>query len=170
MEIQVAQISEDEGLDIHHLYPEGEPPLSEDAQLVGRTELDLQATRAAEKVRLVGSLNATVGFECGRCLTPLSANVEQSFELLYLPPLGAGDEHELHDDDLAIAFYQGDAIDLDDLVREQVELALPMTRLCSEACRGLCAECGANLNQGDCACATEATDPRWAALKDLTGH
>lgn len=170
MEIQVAQISEDEGLTIHHLYPEGEPTLDEDARLIGRTELDVQATRAAEKVRLVGSLNATVGFECGRCLTPLTAKVEQSFDLLYLPPLGAGDEHELKDDDLSIAFYQGAAIDIDDLVREQVELALPMTRLCGEGCRGLCAECGANLNSGDCACTVEAADPRWAALKDLTRH
>jgi len=170
MEIQVAQISEDEGLNLHHVYPEGEPTLGEDARLIGQTELDLQATRAAEQVRLVGHFDATVGFECGRCLTPLSIKVEQSFDLLYLPPLGAGDEHELHDDDLSIAFYQGDAIDIDDLVREQVELALPMTRLCSEACRGLCDQCGANLNQGDCACTAEVTDPRWAALKDFTKH
>jgi len=170
MEIQVAQISEDDGLNAHHLYPEGEPTLDEDARLLGQTELDLQATRAAEKVRLVGHLDATVGFECGRCLTPLTTKVEQSFDLLYLPPLGAGDEHELHDDDLSIAFYQGDAIDIDDLVREQFELALPMTRLCSEACRGLCEQCGANLNQGDCACTAKAIDPRWAALKDFTKH
>jgi uncharacterized protein len=170
MEIQVAQISEDEGLEIRHLYPEGEPALGEDARLVGPTEVDLQATRAAEKVRLVGSLTATVAFECDRCLAPLSAKVEQSFDLLYLPPLGVGEEHELDDDDLAVSFYQGQAIDLDDLVREQVELTLPMARLCGEACRGLCAECGANLNEGQCACAAEAIDPRWAALKDLTKH
>jgi uncharacterized protein len=171
MEIQVAQISEDEGLDIHHLYPEGEPILGEDTHLIGQTEVDVQATRAAEKVRLVGSMKATVAFECDRCLSPLSAKVEQSFDLLYLPPLGVGEEHELHDDDLSTAFYQGQAIDLDDLVREQVELALPMTRLCSAECRGLCVECGANLNRGECACAIEQVDPRWAALKDLkTNH
>lgn len=168
MEIQVAQISEDEGLDVHHLYPEGKPVLGDDARLVGQTEVDLQAIRAAEKVRLVGSLAANVAFECDRCLAPLAAKVEQSFDLLYLPPLGAGEEHELHDDDLSIAFYQGQAIDLDDLVREQIELALPMARLCGEACRGLCEHCGANLNEGQCACAAKAIDPRWAALKDLT--
>jgi DUF177 domain-containing protein len=168
MEIQVAQISEDEGLEVHHLYPEGEPVLGEDTRLVGQTGVDLQATRAAEKVRLVGSLQATVAFECDRCLAPLSAKVEQSFDLLYLPPLGAGEEHELHDDDLSTAFYQGQAIDIDDLVREQVELALPMARVCSETCRGLCEQCGANLNEGQCACAAERTDPRWAALKDFT--
>jgi uncharacterized protein len=167
MEIQVAQISEDEGLDIRHLYPAGEPVLGEDARLIGQTEIDLQATRAGEKVELVGSLRATVSFECDRCLKPLSTPIEQSFDLLYLPPLGAGEEHELHDDDLDIAFYQGQAIDVDDLVREQVELALPMARLCSENCLGLCPECGANLNDGACSCATEQIDPRWAALKDF---
>src|SRR5437764_12974687 len=171
MEIQVAQISEEDGLDIHHLYPEGKPVLGEDTRLIGQTEIDLQATRAAQQVQLVGSVTATVGFECDRCLTPLSAKVEQSFDLLYLPPLGAGDEHELHDDDLSIAFYPGETIDVDDLVREQVELALPMARLCSAACRGLCPQCGANLNQGECACAAEQIDPRWTALKDLkTNH
>jgi len=171
MEIQVAQISEEDGLDIHHLYPEGKPVLGEDTRLIGQTEIDLQATRAAEQVQLVGSVNATVGFECDRCLTPLSTKIEQSFDLLYLPPLGAGEEHELHGDDLSIAFYQGQTIDVDDLVREQVELTLPMARLCSEACRGLCPQCGANLNQGECACALEQIDPRWAALKDFkTNH
>ena len=96
MEIQVAQISEDEGLDIHHLYPEGEPVLGEDARLVGHTEVDVQATRAAEKVQLVGSVTATVAFECDRCLSPLAAKVEQSFDLLYLPPLAASAVESSH--------------------------------------------------------------------------
>ena len=167
MEIQVAQISEDEGLEIHHQYPEGEPKLGDYSHLVGEAVIDVQATRAAEKVRLLGSVAATVEFECDRCLKPLSTQVDQSFDLLYLPPLGVGDEHELHDDDLSVAFYQGQTISLDDLVREQVELTLPMARLCKEDCLGLCPECGANLNETVCTCREEATDPRWAALKDF---
>lgn len=168
MKINVAQISEDEGLNIHHLYTEGEPQLeSEDSRLVGRPELDLQATRASDKVRLVGSINALVAFECDRCLKPIEMPVSQSFDLVYLPPLGIGDEHELGDQDLDTGFYQGEAIDVDDLVREQVELALPMARLCTEECQGLCPECGANLNQGRCSCTSEESDPRWAALRQL---
>ena len=54
-----------------------------------------------------------------------------------------------------MAFYSDQIIDVDDLVREQIELALPMSRLCSDDCRGLCPECGANLNEGDCACARD---------------
>jgi uncharacterized protein len=97
----------------------------------------------------------------------LSVAVEQSFDLLYLPPLKAGDERELSADDLSIGFYQDGTIDLDDVVREQVELALPMARLCTEECEGLCPDCGANLNDAECACKLNRADERWAALSEL---
>jgi len=168
MKIVVAQISEDEGLSFHHLYPEGEPDLlGGDGHVIGRPEISLQAARADEKVELTGSVTAVVGFECDRCLKPLSVPVEQSFELLYVPPLKAGDEKELGEDDLSIGFYQGESIDVDDLVREQIELALPMARLCGEGCRGLCPDCGANLNDRVCGCNEKQLDPRWAALSDF---
>ena len=171
MNVNVAQISEDEGLNIHHLYAEGEPGLSgDDSRLAGRTSLDMQATRAGQQVRLAGSISAIVEFDCDRCLKPLSVAVDQSFDLLYIPPLGSEEEHELGEDDLSIAFYQGDQIDVDDLVREQIELALPMARLCSDECRGLCPDCGANLNEAECACKLEQVDPRWAALKELKSN
>ncbi|HEX8089690.1 MAG TPA: DUF177 domain-containing protein [Blastocatellia bacterium] len=171
MKISISKISEDEGLNIHHLYPDGEPDLSGgDARLVGRPELDLQATRAGDEVRVVGHLKATVEIACDRCLKPLTMPVDQSFDLLYVPPAKTSEEKELGDDDLSIAFYQDEAIDVDDLVREQVELALPMARLCGEECRGLCPECGANLNEGDCLCSDERVDPRWGALKELKSN
>jgi len=168
MKIVVAQVSEDEGLSFNHLYPEGEPDLlGGDGHVIGRPEVSLQAARADEKVELKGSLTAVVGFECDRCLKPLSVPIKQSFDLLYVPPLKAGEENELGEDDLSIGFYQGESIDVDDLVREQIELALPMSRLCDDACRGLCPECGANLNDRTCSCDEKQIDPRWAALTDL---
>lgn len=168
MMIHIAQISEDEGLNIQHLYPAGEPALSGgECRLAGRSELDLQATRAGREVNLVGRVTARVEVECDRCLQPVAVTVAPRFDLLYLPPLGTGDEHELGADDLVVAFYQDDAIDVDDLVREQVELALPMSRLCREDCRGLCPECGANFNAEDCACTEQPSDLRWAALEAL---
>jgi uncharacterized protein len=168
MNIHVSQISEDDGLSIRHLYPEGEPALEgQESRLVGETSLNARATREGEKVRLVGSLSATVRIECDRCLTPIIVPIDQSFDLLYVPPLGAGaqEEHELGDKDLSVAFYHNQTIDCDDLVREQVELTLPMARLCGDDCRGLCPQCGANLNEGQCACTTDQGDGRWAALK-----
>jgi uncharacterized protein len=173
MNINIAQISEDEGLNIEHVYPEGEPRLeSEDSRITGRPAINIQATRAGAEVRLVGDVKADVQFDCDRCLAPTAIPVAQSFDLLYVPAAkpGAGDEKELGDDDLSIAFYQGEVIDVDELVREQVELALPMARVCDEQCRGLCPECGANLNQAECACAVEEADLRWAALRNLKSN
>src|SRR2546423_15017742 len=107
MNIDVARISEDEGLDIHHLYREGELALrGNESRLVGRPELTMQATRAGEKVRLVGSLTASVDFACDRCLNPLAVPIEQSFDLLYVPAMTTEEEKELGEDDLSIAFYQ----------------------------------------------------------------
>lgn len=170
MKIQVSQIREDEGLRVRHLYPKGEPGLvGDDAHISGLTSLELVATRDGDQVKLVGQVKADVQIECDRCLAPVAVTVDQSFDLLYIPASAsrAPEEGELADDDLSAAPYEGDLIDLDDVVREQVELAIPMARLCSEECKGLCPECGVNLNEGDCGCSIEQIDPRWAALKLL---
>jgi uncharacterized protein len=99
-------------------------------------------------------------------LNPVQVTVAQEFDLLYLPlPSRPREETELGAGDLEVAFYQGQSIDIDDVVREQVELALPMAKLCGESCRGLCLRCGANLNQGACACDQKQSDMRWADLE-----
>jgi uncharacterized protein len=170
MVVNVKQIDEQDGLEVHHLYAEGEPELrSEDSRIIGRPALDLQATRDGDKVDLVGSVKATIEQDCDRCLTAFSTALNQSFDLSYVParPASPMEEKELGGDDLSTAFYQGEEIDLDDLVREQIELALPMSRLCKSDCRGLCPECGANLNEQECNCTVEQIDPRWSALKEL---
>jgi uncharacterized protein len=168
MNIVVAQISEDEGLNVHHLYQEGDPDLAGgEGHLIGQCELTLRATRTDAKVALVGRVNAVVEFECDRCLTSLSIPVQAPFDLLYVPPIGTADERELAENDLSLSFYQDGIINVDDLTREQIELALPMARLCSDDCRGLCPRCGANLNSGECACREEQVDARWAPLKEL---
>lgn len=171
MKISVAQIDEDEGLRLRHIYGEGEPALEvEDSRLTGRAELDLSANRDGARVKLVGNVKATIEYDCDRCLGPQSVKVDQDFDLLYLPPAGNEGEHELGEPDLLVGFYQGEFIDADDLVREQVMLALPMVKLCGEGCRGLCAGCGANLNLGECSCSVEQGDPRWEALRRLKSN
>jgi uncharacterized protein len=76
-------------------------------------------------------------------------------------------EHEMDDEDLETSYYRDDQIDLSELLREQFYLALPMKPLCRDDCRGLCPECGINLNAGTCTCAPTWEDPRLAALKEL---
>lgn len=174
MELNVSQIDELDGLNLNHQYPEGEINLvAGDGKIVGRTALSLFATREGEEILLRGTVKANVQFECDRCLSDAVVPVTQSFDLLYLPApqnRHPREEHELTEDDLSIVYYQGHALNLDDLVREQIELTLPMTRVCKEGCKGLCPECGANLNEGTCACSAAPVDPRWAALKELKNN
>ena len=119
------------------------------------------------RFRLTGDLETTLEMACSRCLEPFAVPVAASFDLRYVPHaqnVGEG-EREIEEDDLATAFYEDETIDLGQLMREQFYLALPMKPLCGDACRGLCAECGANLNQTECRHESVWEDPRLAGLK-----
>jgi uncharacterized protein len=66
-----------------------------------------------------------------------------------------------------MGFYEGDGLELNDVLREFVLLALPMQKLCTENCKGICPVCGQNRNQSECSCQSNAGDDRWAALKEI---
>jgi uncharacterized protein len=149
-----------------------------------RQRTPLQATGRAELVeehhgkheiikdiRLRGHVAAGLELSCARCLEPVPQDVTRDFELLYRPlGVDAGrDEISVTDAEAEIGYYQGDGLLLEDVVREQVLLALPLKVTCTEDCRGLCLHCGKNLNQEQCSCKVPMEDPRWAALKDLRG-
>ena len=95
--------------------------------------------------------------------------VDARWELRYVPATEAAAEpdREITDDDLTTAFYRDESLDLIEMLREQFQLVLPMKPLCAESCRGLCPECGANLNRTECACQPRWEDPRLAPLKGL---
>ena len=71
------------------------------------------------------------------------------------------------EDDLDTSVYRDDQIDVNEVLREQFYLALPMKPLCREACAGLCPQCGTNRNSGTCSCETQSGDPRLAPLRGL---
>jgi uncharacterized protein len=120
-------------------------------------------------IRLRGRLSAKLELQCARCLEPVPQDVNREFELLYRPlGVDAGrDELSVTDAEAEIGYYQGDGILLEDVLREQVLLALPLKVTCSEDCRGLCLHCGKNLNQEQCSCTVPMEDPRWAALREI---
>ena len=123
-------------------------------------------------IRLRGRLSTGLELQCARCLEPVPQEIARDFELLYRP-LGADagrDELSVTDAEAEIGYYQGDGILLEDVLREQVLLGLPLKVICREDCRGLCPHCGKNLNQERCSCAVPAEDPRWSALKDIRGR
>jgi uncharacterized protein len=123
-------------------------------------------------IRLRGRLAAGLELQCARCLDPVKQDVKREFELLYRPlGVDAGrDEISVTDAEAEIGYYQGEGILLEDVLREQVLLALPMRITCRDDCKGLCPQCGKNLNQEQCACAIPMEDPRWNALKEIRGR
>lgn len=116
-----------------------------------------------------GTLNGTLHVPCSRCLETYALPLSSHLDVRLLPAahLEGSDEHEVHDDDLAVEFYENDTVDVGALVREQCYLALPMKPLCNPDCRGLCPQCGTNLNDSSCECDQSWVDPRLAALKAL---
>jgi uncharacterized protein len=121
------------------------------------------------RYRVAGHLTGEVEVSCSRCVEPFTLPIGSDFDLRYVPRsenVGEG-EREVGEDDLATAFYDGDEIDLGHLIMEQFQLSLPMKALCKDDCKGLCPNCGTNLNTGSCDCNAKWEDPRFAALRNL---
>lgn len=137
-------------------------------RVVTPVDLKLKVAKDKDRFRLIGRVSTVLELPCSRCVEPFTMTVDAPFDLRYLPQSeNAGDEREVEDDDLSDAFYRDDAIDLGQLMEEQFYLALPMKPLCTPDCKGLCPNCGTNLNVATCDCQVRWEDPRLAALKAL---
>ncbi|HEY8148649.1 MAG TPA: DUF177 domain-containing protein [Vicinamibacteria bacterium] len=174
-------------LSIRDIPPEGKPidvPLDPGAvHLEGEDEFALVGGRLVgrvekgedEAVHFRGRLQAQLGLHCGRCLEAFVKELDEDLDLFFMPRGAQPDadeeeqEVELSDRDMVVAYYDHDRIDLGEMVREQMHLALPLRRLCREDCRGLCPSCGVNRNTGSCDCQpTEAVeDERLAPLRKI---
>jgi uncharacterized protein len=120
-------------------------------------------------IRVAGDLRTRVELSCARCLELITQDISRKFDLLYRPQGSDAGKEEMSVTaaEAEVGYYQGEGLLLEDVLREQVLLAVPLKAICREDCRGLCPQCGQNLNQGQCACAEPLEDPRWAALKDI---
>lgn len=150
--------------------PSAFDPRDEGYRVATPVELSMDIEKAgAGAFRVQGRATTRLMLECGRCLDEMEVPVDARFELRYVPQeQNAGEpEREIAEDDLTTAYYREGALDVVDMLREQFQLALPMKPLCAESCRGLCPECGANLNRATCGCDPKWVDPRLALLKDL---
>ena len=138
-------------------------------RIVAPVVVDVEIHKDKERFRLAGTARTELELPCSRCLEPFRFPVDASFDQRYLPAteMTTQDERQLQEDDVDISYYRDDQIDVNELLREQFYLALPMKPLCGEACKGLCTQCGINLNTGTCTCAPAWEDPRLAPLKGL---
>lgn len=128
-----------------------------------------EAQLVGSKAHIRGLVTADVETVCSRCLEPVTRHIEAAFDDIFVDSAEetAAGETELDDDDLDEQLVIGGRVDLLDVVREQILLAMPDQIYCREDCRGLCPKCGENRNLIDCNCADDEIDPRWAALKNL---
>ncbi len=167
--------------------------LKDDFRVVGTTEV--VGTMRREKgttVILEARVSSVMEVTCGRCLEPFTVPVNVDVTTRFVPPADfakvtaetaarAGglkavlddaedvedvDIEAVDEDMLGLAEYRDEKIDLGEVVREQLYLALPMKPLCQEDCKGLCPVCGGNRNRETCTCQQEWVDPRMAALKE----
>lgn len=153
----------DYGEDIHQIQPlrsSGHAELVEERR--GHRE-------RIEDIRVVGDFSTRLQMNCARCLEPVTRDISGDFDLLYRPR-GADsgvDERTVPQDEAEVSYYTGEGVLLEDVLREQVLLAVPLKAVCREDCRGLCPHCGRNLNVEQCNCAEPLEDPRWSALKEI---
>jgi uncharacterized protein len=133
----------------------------------------LRATGVAElvsntlgEIRIQGSLKVTMEAPCDRCLEPAAFPVDSKFDLFYQPDVpesAPGGEVHVAAGEIEIGFYDGDGLELEDVLVEQIVLSLPMQRVCKDTCKGICPVCGQNRNITGCSCQVKPVDTRWAA-------
>jgi uncharacterized protein len=164
---------EDKDASFAHRYEPEEIVLDEEhARLTKPPEVSGRASRKGDEVRLRGKITATAEVDCDRCLKSVAVPIETDFDVKYIPAADyrASDAAELQEEDLNVSFFEGETIDVDELVREQVLLALPVRALCTEDCKGLCPTCGADRNTDSCNCNSREIDPRWEGLEKLVNR
>jgi uncharacterized protein len=145
------------------------PVLQTDVTLTEDIHLFLRVKKFKEKILISGHAESTAAVACSRCLNEFSCPIKIDFKVEYLPSTDYTEhvEHELSPGELDTSFYKDDVIDIENLLREQILLAVPMKPLCKSECLGICPQCGQDLNQRECQCSAEKIDPRLAKLKVL---
>lgn len=134
---------------------------------IDNLKVNAVADLAGMEIRIRGAVKTRIEAACSRCLKPVDLPVEHEFDLTYRPmsTIARDEEIELPPDELDVGFYEGDGIQLADIVTEQMILSFPMKVICREDCRGLCPTCGADRNRETCQCPELQADSPFAALR-----
>lgn len=137
--------------------------LREPAAFIGKIK------NTGRRTEIEGKIRAEVDLSCNRCLVAVPKKLAMDFENAFVSPKNYTEEEEIEIEvkDLDVSIFEGDQIDLIEVTREQILLALPTQVLCKDSCKGLCEDCGANRNLKSCKCEEEKVDPRWAGLSKL---
>lgn len=169
MRIELASLEGAKG-EFAHAYATDEFDLQDEwVCLLVAPVVSARIRRDGARVNVEGKVAAKLQLECDRCLKSIEFPVDSRFKLEYVTrqDYEAQQAIELTEDELDLSVFDGEAIDLDELVREELLLAVPTHLVCQESCKGVCPTCGVNRNTTECRCGNEEVDPRWAGLKEL---
>ncbi|MBI5236715.1 MAG: DUF177 domain-containing protein [Deltaproteobacteria bacterium] len=138
-----------------------------DFTLSAPVQARLEMSRTGGEVQVSGEIKASLGFVCSRCLKEFEYPVDAAFSLFYTRQRQTEKEKELTKADFDVNLLASNEMDTTEILLGQLTLEAPIQPLCREECKGLCPNCGADLNDGACACADRhKTDSRFAGLKD----
>lgn len=157
---------ERQAIEFEETLPPGKIDFGNDVIQTEPLEIRGSAELLASAIRLRGLLRTTVEISCARCLEPSRRDIEKEFDLFYNPVATIAKEEvvSVSKEELEIGFYHGDGLLLEEVIKEQVLLDLPMKGICREDCSGLCPSCGQNLNLAACGCKVSLGDSSWAPL------
>ena len=165
LKVDLGRLEREYKLPIGEEIPQDAPLLKDSGvALAEPLRVEGEAQQAGADVLIRGGFKGIVAMECRRCLRDVTVPVEEEFTLLFRAGLDAAQAAE---EDAYPLPERGTELDIADAMREQVLLAAPRFAICDEACRGLCPQCGANLNEASCDCTVASAEPRWAALRNL---
>jgi uncharacterized protein len=130
-------------------------------------ELDLRMEAVVEGVLVSGTITAPISGECGRCLDPFTGTIAVGVQELFAYPDSTTDDTS---DAEEVRRLVGDLLDLEPVVRDALVLAMPLSPVCRDGCRGLCPTCGSRWDDLPADHSHETFDPRWAALAERFGE
>ena len=170
MRIELENLEGGKGGFAHVYQPDDLNPVDERIRLIEPVAVKGNVRLDRTEVFVNGHIDTRAQVECDRCLQPVELPVHADFALEYIPGSAyeSSEAAELTDAQMSVSVFDGDVIDVDEIVKEQILLAVPSRVLCREDCKGICPECGLDRNTGECNCVTDNIDPRWAALKNLS--
>ncbi|HEV8169869.1 MAG TPA: DUF177 domain-containing protein [Pyrinomonadaceae bacterium] len=169
MRIELENLEGGKG-DFAHVYnPDELNPVDEGVKLTAPATVNGRIRLGGNEVFVNGHVDTRTQVECDRCLKTIELPVNADFELEYITgtEYESSEVAELTEAEMSVSVFDGHALDVDEIVKEQILLAVPTRMLCREDCKGICPECGTDRNTGECNCETKEIDPRWAALKNL---
>ncbi|MCP4745761.1 MAG: DUF177 domain-containing protein [Desulfobacteraceae bacterium] len=148
-----------------------------ECEFISPVHFSLKVFLEKELIQIQGLFSCRIKLTCSRCLELFESQLKRNFRLRFSNRIPADvhpgknesgeNEIELTAEQIGLGFYEGEVIDLAAPLQEQVIIALPFKALCNESCKGLCSQCGVDLNSTQCECEGNRSSTPFNVLKKL---